>query len=249
MTVKTNPPPPKTPLINYTVTNRYPHDTTLFTEGLLMHNGNLFESTGSPEDLASARSLVGIVDMKTGKLNKKIEIDRKKYFGEGIVILNGKLYQLTYKNKKGFIYDAKTFIQLDTFNFVNNEGWGMTTNGKDIIMSDGTDKLTFLNPDNMQPVKILSVTENNIPVKRLNELEFINGYIYSNIWMTNYIVKIDTSNGKVTGKLDLTALNNEEMKKKPNIDVLNGIAYDPEKKKIYVTGKLWPTIYEIDFPH
>lgn len=238
-----------TPLIPHTVTNKYPHDTTLFTEGFLFHKGQLFESTGSPENLPELRSVVGISNLGNGKFQKKIEIDKTKYFGEGIVILDGKLYQLTYKNQQGFIYDLATFKQLGTFPFANAEGWGMTTNGKELIMSDGTDELTFLNPADMKPVKTLKVIDAGVSLPYLNELEYIKGYIYANVWMTNFIVKIDPASGKVIGRLDLAPLSYEARTKNPSADVLNGIAYDETTDKIYVTGKLWPNIYEINFVH
>jgi glutamine cyclotransferase len=239
----------KIPIINYSVTSTFPHDTTLFTEGLLVHNGELFESTGSPEELPNTKSLIGIINLLTGKIDKKVELDKKKYFGEGIVFLKNKLYQLTYKKQLGFIYDAESFKQVGTFNYSNSEGWSLTTNGVDLIMSDGTANLTFLSPDNLKPVKTITVKENGLPLKELNELEYIKGFIYANVWQTNYIIKIDPSNGKVVGKLDLNSLAVEAKYKNPNSDVMNGIAYDSTNDKIYITGKLWSNIYQINFPH
>lgn len=240
---------PASQLINYSVKKFFPHDTNLYTEGFLVHNGQLFESTGSPDDLPLTKSLFGIVDLQTGKLDVKKEIERKKYFGEGIVILNNKLYQLTYTNQVGFIYDATSFKQLGQFAYANEQGWALTTNGKDIIMSDGTDKLTFLDSGSLKPVKTLAVTENGIPVEKLNELEYINGFIYANVFLTNFIVKIDPANGKVVGRLDFTSIAFEAKNKKPDADVLNGIAYDAAADKIYITGKLWPNIYQVEFSH
>ena len=238
-----------TPVINYTVTNYFPHDTALFTEGFLIHDGQLFESTGSPEDLPQTRSVVGITDIATGKFTKKIELDRTKYFGEGIVILNNKLYQLTYKNQQGFIYNVKTFKKTGAFKLKNKEGWSLTTDGKNLIMSDGTDTLTFLDPADLKPISILKVTENGMPRDRLNELEFIKGFIYANTWQNNSIIKIDPGTGKVVGKLDMSSLVYESKNKNPRADVLNGIAYDSATDKIYVTGKLWANIYQINFSH
>ncbi|MEP7144141.1 MAG: glutaminyl-peptide cyclotransferase [Ferruginibacter sp.] len=240
---------PATPVINYAVTNFFPHDTSLYTEGLLVHNGQLFESTGSPEDHPQTKSVIGIIDLVTGKMDKKVEINKSKYFGEGIVIFGDKLYQLTYTSQVGFIYDVKSFKQVGQFSFANKQGWSLTTNGKELIMDDGTDKLTFLEPGNLKPVRILPVTENGLPVDKLNELEFIKGFIYANIWLTNFIVKIDPSNGKVVGRLDLTSLAFEAKNKYQEAEVLNGIAYDAAGDKIYVTGKLWPNIYQIEFEH
>ena len=236
-----------TPVINYAVTKYFAHDTSLFTEGLLFHNGHLFESTGSPEDFPQTRSLIGISDLATGKFTSKIEIDKSKYFGEGIVFLNNKLYQLTYKNKVGFIYDAKTFKQIGQFKYSNSEGWSLTTDGTNLIMSDGTDVLTYLDTTKLTPAKTLRVTENGYPVDKLNELEFIKGFIYANIWTSEFIVKIDPANGEVVGKFDLSALANEAKGINSNADVLNGIAYDSISDKVYVTGKRWANIYQIQF--
>lgn len=241
--------PSKIPIINYTVIKYFPHDTSLFTEGLVVHKGQLYESTGSPEELKQTKSLIGITDLSTGKFSKKVELDRTKYFGEGIVILNDKMYQLTYKNKVGFIYDANSFKAIGKFNYPNAEGWSLTTDGTNLIMSDGTDRLTFLHPSNLQAYKSLPVTENGVPSDKLNELEFIKGFIYANIWTTDYIVKIDPATGKVVGKLDLGSISSEAKNKSGTADVLNGIAYDSASDKIYVTGKLWSNIYQINFPH
>jgi glutamine cyclotransferase len=240
---------PATPVINYSVARFFPHDTSLYTEGFLVHEGKLYESTGSPNDHPETKSLIGIIDLATGKMDQKVEIDRKKYFGEGILILNQKLYQLTYTNQVGFIYDAVSFKQIGQFAYANKQGWSLTTDGKDIIMSDGTSKITFLDSATLKPVKTLAVTENGLPVESLNELEYIKGFIYANIWLTDFIVKIDPSTGKVVGRLDFTSLSFEAKNKNPEVDVLNGIAYDAATDKIYVTGKLWPNIYQIEFSH
>ena len=245
---ETTPVVPAVATINFAVKASYPHDTSLFTEGFLFHDGKLFESTGSPEDLPQVKSMVGITNLQTGKFEQKVSLE-KKYFGEGIVFLNNKLYELTYKNQLGFIYDAKSFKKLDSFTYKNIEGWSLTTDGKEIIMDDGTDIITFLDPVTLKPVKTLKVTEAGLARDSLNELEFINGFIYANIWLSNYIVKIDTATGKVVGKLDLSSLVYEAKNKNPRADVLNGIAYDSVTNKIYVTGKLWPNIYEIEFAH
>jgi glutaminyl-peptide cyclotransferase len=237
------------PLISYSVMKEFPHDTSAYTEGLLFHDGQLYESTGTDNNMPDdRRSQFGTVDTTTGKIHTKVEIDRKKYFGEGIVFLNGKVYQLTYTTKVGFIYDAKTFQKLGEFTFPSKEGWGMTTNGAQLIMSDGTSNISYLDPNTFRLVKVLGVTDNNGPVSNVNELELIKGYIYANQWQTNYILKIDTSSGKVVGKLDLDSIVREEANKFPGSEVLNGIAYDSASGKIYITGKLWPNIFEIKFP-
>lgn len=160
--------------ISFYVVNSYPHNPDLFTEGLLVHEGQLYESTGSPEEFPTTRSLIGIQDLKTGKLEVKVELDRSKFFGEGIAVLGNKLYQLTYKNGYGFVYNLNTFKKLSEFKYSNAEGWGLTTDGKSLIMSDGTDKLTFLNPKTLKPIGQVSVKESGVSNPNLNELEWIN---------------------------------------------------------------------------
>jgi glutamine cyclotransferase len=239
---------PKIPEIKYSVENQYPHDINSFTEGFLFHEGKLFESTGSPENLPQTKSVFGPVDLQNGKIDVKAEIDRNTYFGEGIVFLNGKIFQLTYKNQTGFIYDGKTYKNIGKFNYTNREGWGLTTDGKHLIMSDGTSYLTFMDPTNFSVVKTLDVAENGRVQEHLNELEYIKGYIYANIWTTTNVVKIDPNTGDIVGKIDLSALLYESKVKNPDALETNGIAYDSVSNKVMVTGKLWPTIYEIKFP-
>ncbi|RDC64923.1 glutaminyl-peptide cyclotransferase [Adhaeribacter pallidiroseus] len=240
------PPPVVSPVnLNYEVVNTFPHDTSAFTEGFLLHQGQLYESTGSPTEMSQTRSLIGTVDLKTGKIDKKIELDRSKYFGEGMVILNDKIYQLTYTTKVGFVYDAKTFKKLQEFTFPNQEGWGLTTDGTHLIMSDGTSQLTYLDPTTFKTIKTLQVKFNYDPLVNLNELEYIKGVIYANIYTTNSIVRIDEATGQATGILDLTALTNQVKSKYPPALELNGIAFNPTAGTIYVTGKLWPSIFEL----
>jgi glutamine cyclotransferase len=241
--------PPAIPVLNYSVRRVYAHDTTSYTEGFLVYDHQFFESSGSPADLPQTRSIVGIANIQSGRIEKKIELNKRVYFGEGIAIFKDKLYQLTYKNHTGFIYDAKTYQRLDSFRFQNNEGWALTTDSNSLIMSDGTSNLTFLNPVTLKPVKILAVTQSGTPVDSLNELEYIRGYIYANRYTQNYLLKIDPVNGRIVAKLDLSSLVDEEKIKNPGAEVLNGIAYDPEADKIYITGKLWSDIFQLDFPH
>lgn len=236
------------PQINFSVENQYPHDITSFTEGFLFHDGKLYESTGATENLPQTKSLFGEVDLKTGKIDVKAELDRNIYFGEGITFLNGKVFQLTYKNQMGFIYDGKTFKNIGKFSYTNREGWGLTTDGKSLIMSDGTSYITYLDPTSFAVTKTLDVAENNYVVENINELEFIKGFIYANIWMTNIIVKIDPNTGNVVAKIDLNDLARQSKQKHPGSLEMNGIAYDSISNKIVVTGKMWPTIYQIKFP-
>ncbi|MBE7169840.1 MAG: glutaminyl-peptide cyclotransferase [Williamsia sp.] len=231
------------PLLGYNVVNIYPHDTSSFTEGLLVHNGQLYESTGGTPSRDNYVSWFGPVDLKSGKAVKKILLDTS-YFGEGITILNGKLYQLTWEDQIGFVYDVNTLQKIKEFKYTG-EGWALTNDGKSLIMSDGSSNIRYLDPESLQVQKILGVEDNNGPVSNINELEWIHGYIYANIWQTNFIIKIDPANGKVVGKYDLTALYNEAAKKFADANVLNGIAFDSAANKVYVTGKTWPNLYEI----
>ena len=234
------------PFINSSYSSYYPHDTTSFTEGLLFYNGDLFESTGATTNLTQTKSLFGVVNLETGAIDVKVELDRREYFGEGISILNGQVYQLTYKSRKGFVYDASTFKKIKEFTIPSKEGWGLTNNGIHIIMSDGTSKLTYLNPVSLEVVKTLFVTENGSQKERINELEFIDGFIYANVWLTNTIIKVDPQNGNVVGKLDLTTYANEAKSIYSGAMEMNGIAYDSVNQKVLITGKLWPKIYVLD---
>jgi glutamine cyclotransferase len=233
------------PAISYTLLNALPHDTISYTEGFLMHDGKLFESSGAPQEYDRTRSVVGIVDPTSGKLTVKAELDRKIYFGEGIAILHDKLYQLTWTNKTGFIYDLKTFKKLGQFSFPSKEGWGMTTDGTSLIMSDGSSNLTYLDPVSFKTNRIVGVTDNNGPVGNLNELEWVNGNILANIYQTPYIIRIDPSTGKVLGKADFSNLVKEIRLKSSEAEYMNGIAYDSANNKILITGKFWPNIYEV----
>ncbi len=238
---------PKTPVIEYVYTHSFPHDTSSFTEGFLVHDGKFWESTGATQNLPQTKSLFGILDTTTGKIETKVELDRKKYFGEGIVFLNGKVFQLTYTSKVGFVYDANSFKKLRDFTLPGKEGWGLTTNGKEIIMSDGTNNLYFLDPNTLQVNKTLAVSENGYALDYLNELEYINGFIYANIWSTNSIAKIDTSDGRVVGRLELNFIAYDAQEKYSGSLEMNGIAFDSVSGKVYVTGKMWPQVYEIKF--
>ena len=233
------------PVIDYTILNALPHDKNSYTEGFLMHDGLLYESSGAPQDNDKTRSIVGIVDPVTGNIAVKAELDRKTYFGEGIAILHDKLYQLTWTNRKGFIYNLKTFKKTGEFDIPSKEGWGMTTDGSSLILSDGGSNLTFLDPVTFKINRIVGVTDNNGPVGNINELEYVNGTILANIYQTPYIIRIDPNTGKVTGKADFSALQKEVKLKNPDVDYMNGIAWDSAKNKILITGKLWPNIYEV----
>lgn len=225
----------KTPLIGYSIHSAIPHDTKSFTEGFTIHRGELYESTGLDD------SWVGVVDIETGVPKKKIELE-SKYFGEGITILNGKLYHLTWKNHVGFVYALPSYKEIRQFTY-KIEGWGLTHNGTNLIMSDGTDQLHFLDTVNLTVIKTIRVLEGKTPVQSLNELEFVDGYIYANIWQSDRIAKIEAETGKVVGYLDLSNVANQVRASSPNAEVLNGIAWHATTKSLLVTGKYWPFIY------
>ncbi len=230
------PPSPSAPVYGYHIVTTYPHDKSAFTEGLQYFNGFLYESTG-----LNGQSTLRKTDLKTGKVLQKIDIDGQ-YFGEGIVIFGSRIYQLTYTSQVGFIYDLNSFKQLDTWHY-QGEGWALTTDGSSLIMSNGTDKIQFLDPATLTVTRTISVRESGMPVEFVNELEYIKGEIWANIWQTNRIARIDPATGAVKSWLDMTGL--LAPSEVPGTDVLNGIAYDNEHDRIYVTGKNWPKLFEI----
>ena len=225
--------------LKYSVLKTLPHNTKAFTEGLLFHNNKLLESTG-----LNNQSWIAEVNLLTGEHDKKVTLP-EQYFGEGIAVLNGKVYQLTYQEKVGFIYDAETYEQIGEFKY-QTQGWGLTHNGTHLIMSDGTNKLYFLDTTYLKPVKTLRVTDpSGAKVTNLNELEYINDFIYANVHETSTIVKIDPSTGAIAGRLDLSALSNETKRMDPHASELNGIAFDATANTLLVTGKFWPKTYAI----
>ncbi|WP_372652942.1 glutaminyl-peptide cyclotransferase [Draconibacterium sp.] len=227
--------------LTYQVIEKYPHLKTSYTQGLEYYNGYLYEGTGE-----TSHSKLMKIDIKTGKPLQSFDMD-DKYFGEGITILNGKIYQLTYRAKKGFVYDLETFAVIDSFTYKSEQGWGLTNDGTNLIMSDGTNVLTWLNPDDFSIVKTVQVANNRGNMNVLNELEYIDGIIYANIYTTNFVVKIDAKTGKVLEEINMEGL--IDMYHQPNdrIDVLNGIAYDAKNNRMFVTGKLWPMLFEVKF--
>jgi len=225
----------------YKVVKTYPHSNSWFTEGFEIRNGYLYEGTGQ-----EGSSAIYKTDLSTLKVEKEYKLE-DQYFGEGITILNGKLYQLTYKTKIGFVRDLNSFESLKTWNFKNEQGWGLTNDGKNLIMSDGTEYLTYIDPETLTEIKKIQVGNQKGVVKNLNELEYINGEIWANIWTTDMIVKIDPLNGKIVAEIDLKGLLPSNLiNQKIPVDVLNGIAFDNEKNKLFVTGKYWPKIFEIE---
>ncbi|MGH9762476.1 MAG: glutaminyl-peptide cyclotransferase [Blastocatellia bacterium] len=220
----------------FAVQAKYPHDPRAFTQGLEYHDGYLYESTG-----LNGQSSLRKVDLKTGELVKEVNVPAQ-YFAEGLTILGNKIYQLTWQTKLGFIYDLDTFKQIGQFSY-DWEGWGLTNDGQHLIMSDGSNKLRFVDPNTFRVVKAIDVFSQRAPLRELNELEYINGVIFSNIWHSNQIARIDAKTGKLLGFVDLTGLSSglnlgEE-------DVLNGIAYDKSSDHLIVTGKRWPAVFVI----
>ena len=241
-TVATNSPRTSTPeefvpLYSYEVVNTFPHDPDAYTQGFVFHEGKFVESTGR-----LGKSSLRNVEVETGKVLKQVNVPTP-YFAEGITLLKGKIYQLTWQHQTGFIYDAATFKKLGEFTY-QGEGWGLTNDGNSLILSDGTDRIRFLDPSTFKVLTTIAVVDKRVPVARLNELEFIRGEIYANVWTEDRIARIDAKTGKVLGWIQLagliprTELHDEEA-------VLNGIAYDEAHDRLFVTGKLWPKVFEI----
>ncbi|MGE9516127.1 MAG: glutaminyl-peptide cyclotransferase [Solitalea-like symbiont of Tyrophagus putrescentiae] len=227
----------------YKLINIYPHDTSAFTQGLeynyLGNNNSVFESTG-----LYGESKLKEIDIKTGKVLKEIFLE-PQYFGEGLTVLNDKLLLLTWRENTGFIYNPSTFEQTDMFSYQQSkEGWGLTNDGNRIYKSDGTENIWLLDPISLKELSHFQVYDNKGPVTNLNELEYVDNYIYANVFQTNNIVIINPSNGIVEGIIDLSGLL-QPSDIKPETDVLNGIAYNKKTKKILVTGKRWPKLFEI----
>jgi glutaminyl-peptide cyclotransferase len=234
-------PPEQPALLSYSIISpAYPHDTSSFTQGLAFYKGELFEGTGN-----YGKSKLMKVDLKTGKAIKSIKLD-DKFFGEGITILNDTIYQLTWKENKVFAYSVKDFKLLKEYR-IPTEGWGITTDGKSLIISTGGNNLDYYDPKTFVKQKSLPVTDASADAHNINELEFIDGYIYANQWLASYILKIDPTNGKIVAKANLVKEEDAVRVMYPGVDVLNGIAYDETTKKIYITGKHWPALYEIQF--
>src|SRR2546428_1523983 len=226
--------------LTYKIIQTFQHDIKAYTEGLEFHNGKLYESTGQ-----YGISDIRLVNLKDGKVKKSNALDKDK-FGEGITIFNNKIYQLTYREGVGYVRNLSTFSIEKTFNYPKtSEGWGMTYTAKYLLKTDGSERITFMDPVTLKDVKNIQVYSNNASIKDVNELEYVNGVIYANVYQTNYIISVDAESGKVLGFLDLSTLLKTE-DKHPNIDVLNGIAYDPASKHFFVTGKNWPKMFEIE---
>ena len=228
---------PSVPVYTYEIVNRYPHDRDVFTQGLVFENGVIYEGTGR-----YGGSSLRKVELETGKVRQIYELP-DQYFGEGITVFGDTIIQLTWKSGVGFIYDKNSFELLRDFAY-DTEGWGITHDGECLIMSDGTSALRFLNPETFEITRRIDVNDNGVPVDRLNELEYINGRIYANVWQTDNIAIIEPGSGQVSGWIDLSGLLPPQSYSTP-VDVLNGIAYDTANERLFVTGKLWPWLFEI----
>ncbi len=236
-TVSTNP-APEFSAVKFT--QKYPHNTDSYTQGLLVHEGKLYESTGE-----YGRSQLRVSDIETGEIEREISLP-SQYFGEGLAMVDGKLYQLTWMEEKCFIYDPKSLKQLGTLSY-SGEGWGLTTYGDKLLMSDGTSELKLLDPKNLRVERIIEVSDNRGKVEMLNELEIIGSKIYANIYMSPLIAVINPDSGAVERYIDCSELH-KNIGNRETADVFNGIAYDSVSSKVYLTGKLWDSLFEVEMP-
>ncbi len=221
----------------YEIVGEYPHDYRAFTQGLFWHDGYLYEGTGQ-----RGESQLRKVDIETGEVAQRVSLDNR-IFGEGIALLDGRIFQLSWLAKRGFIYDVDSFELLGEFHY-DTQGWGLTTDGRHLIMSDGSENLSFLDADTQQVVRTLRVHEDGRGVRDLNELEYIDGLLYANVWHSDDILRIDPDSGEVVDRIDFSGLMADQ-RPRDSEAVLNGIAYNPNNGHLYVTGKRWPKLFEI----
>ena len=233
---------PPLPVISYNIVSVHPHDTSRFTQGLEFYKGTLVESTG-----LNGRSRIVQQEFPGGKVLREVPLD-SRFFGEGVTILNDTAYQLTWQQRVVHLYAMPGFKKIKELP-LNTDGWGITNDGKRLIVSDGSSNLYYYEPGTFRLLTVQTVSENDAPAVNLNELEYINGFVYANQWQYNYILKIDPSNGKVVAKMDLSDIVRQVQAKAPYAEVLNGIAHNPETGKVYITGKNWPEMFEIAFAH
>ncbi|WP_035958818.1 glutaminyl-peptide cyclotransferase [Bryobacter aggregatus] len=220
---------------SYKVINSFPHDRNAFTQGLEFKDGIFYEGTG-----LNNRSSVRRVNPSTGEVLQKVDVPGQ-YFGEGITVIDDRILELTWKNEEGFIYNRKTLKQIGKFKY-SGEGWGLANDGKQIYMSDGSANIRILDPKTLQEIRRITVKNAGRPIDQINELEYIDGEIWANVWQTDFILRISPKDGQITGIIDLTGI----LKDTNGTDVLNGIAWDAVGKRLFVTGKLWPKIFQIE---
>lgn len=228
---------PATPQYAVRVAARHPHDRQAFTQGLQLHDGVLFESTGEV-----GRSSVRHVELATGQVRRQADLP-SPHFGEGITIHDGRVYQLTWKSQRGYVYDAATLAVADSFTYAG-EGWGLASDGEALWMSDGTSRLRVVSPAGFQVQRTVQVTDGGRPVPYLNELEWVDGELWANVWLTEWIARIDPATGTVTGWIDARGLLTADERR--SVDVLNGIAHDPATGRVLLTGKWWPAVFEVE---
>lgn len=230
-------------IYTYTILNEYPHDTTAYTQGLEFHNDTLYEGTGK-----KGRSFLRKLDYETGRVYQQIDLD-KTYFGEGITILNDKIYQLTWQSGMGFIYDRKSFKKLDNFQYgESREGWGLTNDGEKLVKSDGTEKIWFLNPETLTEEGYIETVTNASVFNKANELEYVNGKLYANVYQKPSVMIIDITTGAIEGVINFGGLSDKVSKTEnwnATDNVLNGIAYHAERDSFFVTGKDWDILFEV----
>jgi len=227
------------PVWGYRVVAEYPHDPDAYTQGLVINDGVLYEGTG-----LEGRSTLRRVDLESGDVRQSLSLDAE-HFGEGVAVVGDRIYQLTWVTGTCFVYDRETFELERTFSY-DTEGWGLTTDDTQLIMSDGTNRIVYRDPETFEETRHIDVMDGEVPVPYLNELEYIDGEIWANVYTTDWIARIDPADGTVTGWIDLTGLLDPEDLPAQGVDVLNGIAHDPATDRIFVTGKLWPTLFEIE---
>lgn len=236
--------PKSVPDYTYKIVNTYPHDSNAYTQGFVYKGGFFYEGTG-----LNGRSSLRKVRIDSGVVVQQVELPQE-YFGEGIALLGGKIYQLTWKSETAFVYDEKTFRRLSQFSY-SGEGWGLTTDGRDLYMSDGTAEIRVLDPTTFREKRRIKVHDGANPITELNELEFVGPEIFANVWQTDRIARISPQTGKVLGWIDLSGILSPVYRRSADA-VLNGIAYDAKNRRLFVTGKLWPSVFEIQLipkPH
>jgi glutamine cyclotransferase len=233
----TEPAPSGVPTCSYAVVSQFPHRTDAYTQGLAYGDGHLFESTG-----LTGRSSLREIEVETGSVLRQVEVP-SEYFAEGLALVDDRLFQLTWTSQTGFVYDVSSFQLVGEFSYAG-EGWGLTYDGRQLIMSDGTGRLRFVDPVGFTTLRTVEVMAGEEVVDRLNELEYVDGEIWANVWQTDRIARIDPASGRVNAWIDLTGLLPAD-EREPLTGVLNGIAHDAAAKRIFVTGKFWPSLFEI----